>query len=62
MLVVVVAGCATPSFARAGSNLFFGFSDDGQKWSSAAAIEPARSAGAGAFRVPLHTGHPARRI
>src|SRR4051812_45453079 len=53
-LAVVVAGCATPSFAHAGSNLFFGFSDDGPKWGGAAATEPARNAGAGAFRVTLH--------
>ena len=54
MLAVVVAGCAAPSLARAGSNLFFGFSDDGPKWRSGGAIEPARSTGAGAFRVTLH--------
>jgi len=49
----VVASCATASFARAGSNFFFGFSDDGPKWSGADAAAPGRTIGARAFRVTL---------
>jgi hypothetical protein len=43
-----------PPFARGGSNLLFGFSDDGPKWSGVAASEPAGKVGAGAFLVTLH--------
>jgi hypothetical protein len=53
VLVFFVAACATPSLARAGSNLFVGFSDDGPKWNGAAAAAPARAAGASSFRVTL---------
>jgi len=53
ILAFVVVACATASFARAGSSLFFGFSDDGPKWTGAAATAPGRTAGAAAFRVTL---------
>ena len=52
-LVLVLAAAATASVARAGSNFFFGFSDDGPKWGGAAAAEPARAAGASAMRITL---------
>ena len=52
VLTFFVATCGTASVARAGSNLFFGFSDDGPKWNGAAAA-PGRAAGASAFRVTL---------
>jgi hypothetical protein len=53
VLALFVASCATASVARAGSNFFFGFSDDGPKWGGAAAVGPGRAAGASAFRVML---------
>jgi hypothetical protein len=49
----VVASCATASLGRAGSNFFFGFSDDGPKWNGADAAAPGRMIGAGAFRITL---------
>ena len=52
VLAFSVATCGTASVARAGSSLFFGFSDDGPKWNGAAAA-PGRAAGASAFRVTL---------
>src|SRR5438094_562114 len=55
LLVVIafsVATFGTPSVARAGSSLFFGFSDDGPKWNGSAAA-PGRAVGASAFRVTL---------
>lgn len=53
VLALFVATCATASLARAGSNLFFGFSDDGPEWNGAAAAAPGRAVGATAFRVTL---------
>src|SRR6266550_9468675 len=53
MLAFVVVACGTTSVARAGSSLFFGFSDDGPKWTGAAATAPGRTVGAAAFRVTL---------
>jgi len=53
VLALFVATCATGSLARAGSNLFFGFSDDGPEWNGAAAAAPGRAVGATAFRVTL---------
>jgi hypothetical protein len=55
LLVVIafyVATFGTPSVARAGSSLFFGFSDDGPKWNGSAAA-PGSTVGASAFRVTL---------
>jgi len=52
-LVLLLAVGATASVARAGSSFFFGFSDDGPKWSGASAVEPARAAGASAMRITL---------
>jgi hypothetical protein len=53
VLALFVATCATASLARAGTSLFFGFSDDGPEWNGAAAVAPGRAVGATAFRVTL---------
>ena len=51
---LLTVACATASSAHAGSDFFFGFSDDGPKWGGAGAVEPGRAMGAGAFRITLH--------
>ena len=52
-LAALVVAAVLPGSAGAGSNLFFGFTEDAPKWEGTTATSPAQALGAKAFRITL---------